>query len=490
MSTDYSRPLSVASGSTEDAAGLERRLQQSAITISCDHRDHLPTVAVLVANLRRLPVALYLQSARADALTGADQEDLIACAAGLDPGRSLQLGSPRSAPTLHLHVGGDRSRADISAVADGHGVRLRRRGHPFPGELTAGTGLGSVLTAAVLTAEAFKEIVGVRPSRHRSHQSFDFNPVTLAADGPVLPFNTIECTALIGAGAIGTAVGLILHKSEVEGKLTVVDPELFRAPNVMTYSLGTQQDAVDGMHKTHLLERELPYVDVQRVEGTAQDFINLIDKGSAQMPTTVLGAVDSIDSRHQIAKIYAALTLDGSTGGIAGTTVGLGEAVPTGPCLRCYYPNSSSIAGPSPEQQLCDITGLDITLLADGDRILSTKDLLNLSPEGARLLTQHLGKPICGLARTLGLTGSEDAYRPSAAFVSQQAAALMIGALIARADNYTRPLRDLEYDALFGPGSDLTAYRRPRAECSCQVDKHLIQKILDRRASLAAKQAR
>lgn len=483
MNADYSRPLSVASGTAADAAGLESRLERTTIAVTFDHHAHAPTVANLVTNLRRLPVTVYLQADSSDALMAADIESVIAAAAGIDPSKPVHAGSPPTTPTLHLHVGANQSRADIAAVPDGHGTRMRRRGHQFPSGLTAGTGLGSVFTAAVLTGEAFKDIIGVHPARHRVHNLFDFNPVTLGPDGPDLPFTTIENTALIGAGAIGTAIGRILRQSGIEGAMTVVDPETFDLPNVTTYSLGTRDDAAAALHKTKLIARELPNLDVFRVEGTAQDFINTIDNKEVPMPRIVLGAVDDIPARHQIAKVYAALTLDGSTGGAAGTTVSLKEAVPNGPCLRCYYPTAPEITGPSPEEQLSQMTGLRIELLADGNHILSTDDIDDLPLEAVQMLTEHLGKPICGLARTLGLTGHAEAYRPSAAFVSQQAAALVVGALIARSNDRINQLRDLEYDTLFGPDAEMVDRRLSARGCGCQRDTRIIQQVMISRSA-------
>ena len=222
-------------------------------------------------------------------------------------------------------------------------------------------------------------------------------------------------------------------------------------------------------------------MDIYRVEGTAQDYIALLDHGESAMPQVVFGAVDSIEARHQISKIYAPLTLDGSTGGIAGATVGLVEATPAGPCLRCYFAKLSQDPTPSAEQRLADETGLTIALLADGDHVLSTDDLNDLPAEGARLLSSHLGKPVCGLARILGITGAQDNYMPSAPFVSQQAAALVVGALIARSNGFTGRPRDLEYDALFGPDNSTLDYRRPDPTCSCQTDSALIGRVIDLR---------
>jgi molybdopterin/thiamine biosynthesis adenylyltransferase len=481
MNTDYSRPLRLAHHSTADAAGLESRLHETTIVVTCDDRSYLSTLSVLLCNLRRLPIVLYMASDSRDALTDVDFETLIGLAGEIDPERPLHIGEPQASPTLRLHVGPNSHCADISAAPDGHGVRLRRRGRAYPSQVAAGTGLGSVLSAAALTAEAFKEIFGVRANRRRFKDSFDFNPVTLRADGPELPLRVVEDLALIGCGAIGTAIGLIFRESGIEGSLTVVDPQVFEDPNVTTYSLGRRQDAIERVHKTQLLKRELPRMDIHPVRGTAQNYINLLDQGELPMTQTVLGAVDSVDARHQISKVYAPLTLDGSTGGVTGTTVGLVEATRSGPCLRCYFPKLPPATTSSAEQLLSDQSGLDIRLLADGDHVLSADDLKHLPAQSVRLLAPHIGKPICGLASTLGLTGVEDSYRPSAAFVSQQAAALAVGALIARTNGMASRLRDLEYDALFGPDNSMIDYRRPDASCSCQTDSAIIERVLDRR---------
>jgi hypothetical protein len=70
---------------------------------------------------------------------------------------------------------------------------------------------------------------------------------------------------------------------------------------------------------------------------------------------------------------------------------------------------------------------------------------------------------------------------PSASFVSQQAAALVVGALIARSNGIAGRLRDLEYDALFGPDNSMVDYRRPDATCSCQMDSAIIERVIDHR---------
>jgi hypothetical protein len=124
--------------------------------------------------------------------------------------------------------------------------------------------------------------------------------------------------------------------------------------------------------------------------------------------------------------------------------------------------------------------------IARGDQPLTEDDLRGLAPHRRQLLRPHLGRPICGLGRLLGLTtvNGDDSYQPSAAFVAQQAASLVVGALIAR----TTPgaairTRHVEYDTLFGPGADMADIRRARSDCYCQTNADIIRGVRGRRDS-------
>jgi hypothetical protein len=199
------------------------------------------------------------------------------------------------------------------------------------------------------------------------------------------------------------------------------------------------------------------------------------------MPTTVLGAVDSIDARHEIAAIHAIHTLDGSTGGQTGTMLSLSEATWTGPCLRCYYPQHP-VQGQSVIEVLAERTGLPLDLLARGTDALTAEALAaidDLIPVDRAILEAHVGKEICGLGKAFGLVGENSGYHPSAAFVAQQAAALVVGALI-RGGTST-PANNIQYDALFGPYDDMTLQRNPRASCRCQADTALHSEVRVRR---------
>jgi hypothetical protein len=235
---------------------------------------------------------------------------------------------------------------------------VRPRGQPPPPLLALGTGLGGVLTAAMLTAEVYRIVVAVLPNRRAPLTPIDFGPVTLPEpDGTIRDLAPLHDTVLIGGGAIGTAIGLILRELNAAGALTLVDPEIYDEPNVTTYSLGKLQTAAKSTPKVNLICEELPGITIDPFIGTARDYIEAIDAGTNPMPTTVLGAVDSVDARHEFAALHADHTLDGSTGGSTGTMLSLSEATWDAPCLRCYYPTRPS-KGPSVIDLLAGRTGL------------------------------------------------------------------------------------------------------------------------------------
>ncbi|QWC86565.1 ThiF family adenylyltransferase [Nocardioidaceae bacterium] len=484
MSTDhtnYSRPLRLAAGSSgANEADLQTRLENSIVLVTAD--AEAPAVAatlrVLVGNLRRLPVRLHLDPSGGDGELDPNLvTDLEQLTAGIDADRSLSVIRPEHV-TFHVHVGTSSTSAHVSGVADGHGTRLRPAGAAVGSLQQTGTGLGGVLTGAMLTAEVFKDVVAVLLDRQGPIRSIDFCPVTLGEpDDTIRSLAPLRDIALIGGGAIGTAIALIFRELNATGLLAVVDPETYDHPNVTTYSLGDRATAAARTPKVHLIRDQLCDVTVDPIIGTARDYIDAIDAGDKHMPTTVLGAVDSVDARHEIAAIHASQTLDGSTGGDTGTMLSLSEATWTGPCLRCYYPQRPA-QGPSVIDLLTLRTGLPRDLLARGTDKLTADELTsldNLTPKDRAILQSHVGKDICGLGKAFGLTGENQGFNPSAAFVAQQAAALVVGSLIR--GGVTTEANNVQYDALFGPHGDMTLSRNSKATCRCQLERDIHQDV-------------
>ncbi len=485
MSTDYSRSVRLGGlAAGVDECTLRERMESSRIHLTADGRlsAAAETLEVLVANLRRWPVRLSLDPGRGPGrLDEGLVRRLVETAAGIDPDRPLRIGEAQGGAPLRLHVGtAPPVGTAVAGVPDGHGARLRHTGHPFPRLNAPGTGLGAVLTAAMLAGEAFKVVAGLPEGKFQVTPVVDFCPV-LPGEQPgtaVAPPPVLEQVLLGGGGAIGTGIALILDLLQVSGELTAVDREVFEKPNVTSYSFGTLADAAALLPKVRLIAARLQRVEVTPFHGTIQDCIEAVDSGTLPWPRIVLGGLDSIDARHDLQRLQADLTLDGSTGGPVGTTVALHEALPAGPCMRCYF--KANHFGKSAEQRLHELTGLPLARIARGQEPLTERDLEGLDDQQREVVRQFLGRPVCGLINSAELGGGpDDRFRPSAAFVAQQAACLVVGAWIARSTGLVSgPKRRIEYDTRFGPRPDqMIDHRLPSPGCVCQKDRDLISRV-------------
>lgn len=165
--------------------------------------------------------------------------------------------------------------------------------------------------------------------------------------------------------------------------------------------------------------------------------------------------------------------IDAATGD---TVVGLHEATPDGPCLRCLLP--PRVSDRSPAQVLADELGLPVELIAGGDVELTVEHLAGLHAEQRKRLASQVGKPICGLASALGLTGDpHEDYRPSVPFVSQQAACLGVGRLLANLAGICGLPNVVQYDTMVGPQAMTRMDRRTRPGCYCQTRSSTIKVV-------------
>jgi hypothetical protein len=157
-----------------------------------------------------------------------------------------------------------------------------------------------------------------------------------------------------------------------------------------------------------------------------------------------------------------------------------------GPCLICFFPTGRS--GPSAAERLANATGLPLERVQRGDDPLTMEDLARLAASQQQTLAPHLGKPVCGLAQAIGLTGLDaDSYQPSIPFVSLQAACLAVGRLIASQLHLRPPGNLIQYDGLVGPQAATIEEMRPRMDCGCVTRAAAIEQVRrQRQASMAA----
>jgi hypothetical protein len=147
----------------------------------------------------------------------------------------------------------------------------------------------------------------------------------------------------------------------------------------------------------------------------------------------------------------ADLLIDSSTGD---TAAGIRVCPDRDACLMCLVQESPRKT--SAMTELIELTGLSREELNVGSRLISDEDVERAKPEIRERIRAAVGTPVCGLGRAIGLAeGGQHDYRPSIPFVSQQAACLGVGRLIAKlhglADTAELDANLVQYDTLIGP---------------------------------------
>lgn len=452
-------------------SALEQRLEGSTVVVSLDPALPLGllTTRVLLTTLRRGPGRLALER---DGLPGREAERLEVAANAVDFSRPLHVGRLADDDrAVHIHVGASAPRGVIRIVPEGYGAHIAAASSAIISPTRAGNELGAVYTAALGATEAFKHAAGVRPARRVLHRHLKFCPVTLSDDlgrAPGLPDPLALNLALIGVGAIGTGIALVLSELPVEGVMLAVDRQQFDRENRGTYAIGTAEDAAARPSKVELAARVLRWFDVRKFPYPLSRLLAAIDEGAVPWPSLVLTALDTPEARREAQRLWPDRLIDAATGD---TMVGLHDHLfGTDPCMRCLFPEQHDLT--SGAEQLADQLGIAPEVLADGERILEASDLRGM-PEGQQdRLRPQLGRPVCGLVRALGLTTADaEGFMPSAPFISLQAACLSVGRLLADVLGVARSGNFVQYDGLIGPqhASVLQIKRSPACYCSSRA---------------------
>jgi len=481
VSSEHSRPLRLAGrAANAQESELRERFEAASVQVSTASAqwEHVETAALLLETLRRLPIQLTLDP---QGLPRSRVEAIVDKLGDIDPARALAVSGVRRHDAYRVHVGASQANADLVAVPDRHGAHI---GAPDVSVLqgTGVSGLGVATTAALAAGEVFKQAAGVLPSRGRPHHRLSWCPVALSdrpGDTPPLDLQSPLALAFVGLGAIGSAAVRIMDLLPFEGTAILVDPERYGLENVGTYSLGGPADAEAEVWKTDLAATALTNFSTHTHAEQVERVIERVDAGEVPWPRTVISGLDSALGRREVQRLWPDRLLDGATGD---TSCGLHDysALRIGACLRCLFPVETS--GPSSLQPLAAATGLAPDVLRYGDQPLREEHLAGLAPHERGSLEGELGKPICGLARAVGLTDlPDDGYQPSVPFVSQQAACLVLGRLVADQLGLPEGATFVQYDSLLGPHLRAADNRQPLEGCFCQERHSVVQALRERR---------
>jgi hypothetical protein len=474
MSVEHSRPLRLGELVTaQSKQTLLARLQAIEVGVSVDagREGHAETARLVLETVGRLPVSVALDP---EGFTPSDTAALEHAIGAMRPNTPLRVGDTSTCDIV-VHVGSEHPAATVSVIGVRHGARLGRKG-PLP-DGPAPSGLGIMTAAALAAAEVFKIAADVLPGRAVAHQQLSWCPVALSdrpeatpALGDVLDLDL----AVVGVGAVGSAAARILSLLAPSGRLQLIDPERFGQENLGTYSLGTHDDGQRRPWKVDLAAKAVPSMSCEAYRLPVEQFIESIDAGEATWPRVVLSGLDSVHARREVQRLWPDRLIDGATGD---TMCGLHDVhTGRGACLMCLFP--VRIDGPSAAERLSHVTGLPTEILRYGDQLLTEAHLAGRSAAERARLEPYLGTPICGLAQAVGLTAlPSDDYRPSVSFVSQQAACLIVGRLLADVLGLQAQGTFVQYDALVGPQAATVEARAADERCMCQRRARLVDRV-------------
>ena len=466
QSLEHSRVLLLGTRSSDiPESELESALNRSvtAVTIQGDSSGAIETAALLLGMLRRMPGHVVIVDR---SLPPGIASELARSVDRIAPDNpvSVRSAEPKDA-TARIHVGATGHGPNaIRVVPEGYGAHLLADPAETLAVSRSPNRLGCMFAAALGASEAFSANAQVRPHRRRQATHISFCPVSLTSDlyaAPDLTARTLDL-ALVGCGAIGTAMAVIISGLPFTGRLLAADRQVFQLENVGTYSLGTMDEVHNRVPKVNVVEACLHGFEVIAVHGELADLPGLATAGSIPWPKLMLCGLDSPEARRTAQRLWPDRLFDAATGD---TTVGVHDTYPTGPCIECVFPLNTG--GPSALERLADATGLSISILGR-DEPLTEADLVGVPLDKRQRLLEHIGAPKCALAKAYGLTDlGADGYRPSVAFVSAQAACLGVGALIAHLIGIERPTL-FQCDALRGPHLAIAEHLVPRPDCYCQ----------------------
>jgi hypothetical protein len=242
-------------------------------------------------------------------------------------------------PTVSLIIGNVRRNSDAIYIrSDGWVARMltqpleREMGPPNP--LAAGMAAG--LAISEVFRRVFRSHVPQRPFEDVSISLLDFSrdsgadePLTSAAIGDI---------AFVGVGAVGNAaVSTLAQLSKLEGRVVLIDAQEIDRGNLQRYVLATSVH--EKTSKVDLAADALAATGVRVVRKKSTLEVHA-DKDA--LPPVVAVSVDNIPTRRAVQALLPRVAINGWTSdcGLGASWHELGER---GPCLACdYHPREGS----------------------------------------------------------------------------------------------------------------------------------------------------
>lgn len=395
---------------------------------------------------------------------------------------------------------GVAARADLPwTVINSNGwvARCTSSGSPLASGVSQSNPVGAMLAASFGVTEVFKRVYGI------SHEvappmedvSFSLFRMSMTDDdiGPVLPeVIHLPSTLLLGGGAIGNGLVLLLSQLPLRGRLLIMDKQGFGDENHGTCCLFDDADWM-GEPKALKLATWLKSRTAMEVDGLPSTIQDALDKGQLMSMgiDLVLNGLDDNPARRAVQRLWPSLLVDGAINSVGATVVSHSLAHHEYACMQCTF--LEPVVDEKDVQTKA--TGLSCSSLeGDPNRLLTDEDIAN-ADEAARpwlCEQQRQGKTICstiaaGMAVRLGLQLAKG-FRPSVPFVATASAAMVVAQMLrSRLWPAERFFHEYQIGNLFiGPSTGGRLIRLASKSCSCTMHRTAIDSVVEQRKAVSS----
>lgn len=188
-------------------------------------------------------------------------------------------------------------------------------------------------------------------------------------------------------------------------------------------------------------------------------------------PRVVLTALDNIDARHAVQKLWPNLILDGAIGDFP-CQVSRHQWGEDSACLICLFRHPP---GPAAETVASLATGLSRSRVQQVEEPVTEDDIHAAPANRQEWLRERLGRQICsvvreGVAQQISDEEQRKGFAPSVPFVACMSACMIVAELVKYAAGWSTALETrYQFDMLNGPLLGSMFPQEKRRDCQCMV---------------------
>ncbi len=359
----------------------------------------------------------------------------------------------------------------------------------LPSDTDQSNPVAALMAASFGATEVFKRVFGIPSDLAPLLDATQFSLFELSASptglGPPLPaMMLLPDTVMVGAGAIGNGIALLLSQLAVQGRLHIIDKQDYRRENFGTCTL-LDDDCWLGTSKAQRLAAWLDRADGLRCTGEEASVAQARSGAfvRAMSVDLVLNGLDDIRARHDAQMLWPSVLVDGGINSVGAAVRTHRLDRPHAACMRCSF----RLPAISERELQAKVTGLSQTSLeSDLGRPLTEQDVAEANESMREWLQGQvaLGKTVCSTiseaqSRSLGIE-LDEGFNPSVPFVATASAALVVTQTLK-----TLFYPDAEYTQRFqmesiflGPEASLGVLQHADPNCECVVHRSIVEKTV------------